>query len=267
MKVVRSEEDTQYCEYRANVSLIAALVHDLGHGPFSHAFETAREFVARERGVPAIENHEAFSGMIIRNSNGGISKCIREEFGEQFVEDVADLIQAENPVDIYHAVVSSSFDADRLDYLVRDRYMTGVESAAIDQEWLVDNLCKCEISIPQDDDPEPIKVPTFVFKLKGRQAAEDFLLARHRLYSQVYLHKTTRGFEKLISGLVYEIAQNCDSPEKIGLAPNDRLVRFFKEEGMHSLTIWHWMMLYFGRLHKRYQIMARVVLPCWQIDF
>src|SRR5690606_2098262 len=111
------------------------------------------------------------------------------------------------PTDIYHAVVSSSFDADRLDYLVRDRHMTGVEAGAIDEDWLIDNLLKFEISEPQDDD-EPRLVSTFVFRLKGRQAAEDFLLARYRLYSQLYLHKTTRGFEQIIGALLFHIADN-----------------------------------------------------------
>ena len=231
MRVVQREEGDDFAPDRAKVALAAALVHDLGHGPFSHAFETAREFIAEERGSVGVEKHEVFSGKIIRNKEGEIWQCISSMYSEQFANDVADLIQAENPLDIYHAVVSSSFDADRLDYLVRDRYMTGVESAAIDQEWLVDNLCKYEISVVQDDDPEPISVPTFVFKLKGRQGAEDFLLARHRLYSQVYLHKTTRGFEKLITALLYELSRFFDVPEKIGLTSENPLVKFLAPDG------------------------------------
>lgn len=246
MKVVEREEGRAFDTPRAKVALVAALVHDVGHGPFSHAFETAREFVAKERQIGSFEDHEAFSGKIIRNQEGEIWKRIVSEFDEKFAQDVADLIQAENPLDIYHAVVSSSFDADRLDYLVRDRYMTGVESAAIDQEWLIDNLCKHEILIPQDDDPEPIRVPTFVFRLKGRQGAEDFLLARHRLYSQVYLHKTTRGFEKLVSTLLYELSKYVDKPEEIGLTRENGLVRFFALGGdtlqnylaLDDITFW-----------------------------
>lgn len=231
MRVVKREEGSDYKPERAQISLAAALVHDLGHGPFSHAFETAREFIAQERKIPNSENHEVLSGKIIRNVDGEIWKCMSDMHGAAFADAVADLIQAENPLDIYHAVVSSSFDADRLDYLVRDRYMTGVESAAIDQEWLIDNLCKHEISVSQDDDPEPLRVPTFVFRLKGRQAAEDFLLARHRLYSQVYLHKTTRGFEKLITALLYEISKFAETSEKIGLSKENGLIRFLSRGG------------------------------------
>ena len=137
------------------------------------------------------------------------------------------LIEAEEPGDIFHAVVSSSFDADRLDYVVRDRYMTGAGAGAIDQEWLIDNLITFEVSVPQDDDV-PRRVPTFVFKPKGRQAAEDFLLARYRLYSQIYLHKTTRGFEQLVTALFKHIGTDTTDLGKMGLPSNHPLVVFLR---------------------------------------
>ncbi len=197
MEIVRREEN-KFDDDRERVTLIAALLHDVGHGPFSHTFEGARENLAEARNEKAIEKHEKFSAKFIRNCDGAI-RPILDEVDVTLAEKVADLLEAEDPIDIYHAVVSSSFDADRLDYLVRDRYMTGTGAGSIDSDWLVDNLTKYNLTVSQDDDEETRSVPTFVFKLKGRQAAEDFLLARYRLYSQVYLHKTTRGFEKMVS--------------------------------------------------------------------
>lgn len=230
MAIVEREEGAGLLKRRRAVALIAALVHDVGHGPFSHAFEVARERIARSRGVEAIEKHEAFSAKMIRNPDGGIFKALSGSEFENIADEIADLIKADDPVDIYHAVVSSSFDADRLDYLVRDRHMTGVESGAIDEDWLLDNLQKYEIAEPQDDD-EPRMVSTFVFRLKGRQAAEDFLLARYRLYSQLYLHKTTRGFEQLIGAILFHIAENCASPGDIGLNDQNKFVIFFRPGG------------------------------------
>lgn len=229
MKIIERDEGTKIDEPRKATALLAAIVHDVGHGPFSHAFEVARETIAKERGIEAIEKHESFSAAMINNPNGLLREVIDRDCNG-LSESVSDLIKADNPTDIYHAVVSSSFDADRLDYLVRDRHMTGVECGSIEQDWLIDNLTEWNIKIGQDDD-EPRMVQTFVFKAKGRQAAEDFLLARYRLYSQLYLHKTTRGFEQLIGAILLHIARNWDKPELIGLTKENPFVRFLSPSG------------------------------------
>lgn len=229
MKIIERDEGQGLDEPRKATALLAAIVHDVGHGPFSHAFEVARETIAEERGIEAIEKHESFSASMIMNPNGRLFPII-EKGTPGLAEEVADLIKADNPIDIYHAVVSSSFDADRLDYLVRDRHMTGVECGSIEQDWLIDNLIEWNIPVSQDDD-EPRMVPTFVFKSKGRQAAEDFLLARYRLYSQLYLHKTTRGFEQIIVAILLHIARNWENPKDIGLDENNPFVRFFSPKG------------------------------------
>lgn len=208
---------------RKRVILMSSLLHDIGHGPFSHAFEKAREAVAQTRGEEAILKHEKWSARLIGAAEGEIVKLI----GNDLAVKVGGLIAADHPADIFHAVVSSSFDADRLDYVLRDRYMTGAGAGAIDQEWLIDNLTTFSISIPQDDD-KPQLVPTFVFKLKGRQAAEDFLLARYRLYSQIYLHKTTRGFEQLVAALFRYIGLDSTEVAGLGLQAEHPLVRFLR---------------------------------------
>jgi phosphohydrolase domain-containing protein len=81
----------------------------------------------------------------------------------------------------------------------------------------------------QDDD-EPRYVPTFVFKSKGREAAEDFLLARYRLYTQVYLHKTTRGFEQIFAALFQHIGRTGDA-QALGLDDGHPLWRFLRPDG------------------------------------
>ncbi|HWJ88033.1 MAG TPA: HD domain-containing protein [Pelagibacterium sp.] len=229
MKVIERDEGKRLDKARKATALIAAVVHDVGHGPFSHAFEVAREAIAKERGIEVIKKHEAFSASMITNPDGSLMSII-ENGHPGLAAEVSDLIKADNPIDIYHAVVSSSFDADRLDYLVRDRHMTGVECGSIEQEWLIDNLIEWNIDVSQDDD-EPRIVRTFVFKAKGRQAAEDFLLARYRLYSQLYLHKTTRGFEQIIGAILLHIARNWDRLDVLGLEPRNPFIRFFTPGG------------------------------------
>ncbi len=228
MRVVRRAVGDGFDRDRAAVVLLAALLHDLGHGPFSHAFEGARERIAEQRGIDTIEHHEKFTAKLILAEDGGIRPLLDRADGH-LAETIAGLIAADDPADIYHAVVSSSFDADRLDYLVRDRYMTGSEAGAIDVDWLIDNLDVENIDVGQDGEARII--PTFVFKAKGRQAAEDFLLARYRLYSQVYLHKTTRGFECLLSALIRHVGADETDQDALGLEAGHPLRRFLARGG------------------------------------
>jgi hypothetical protein len=207
--------------YRASVAVLAALVHDLGHGPFSHAFEAAQRVRSVEK------HHEEWSAEIILNPAGKI-RPILERYRRGMANDIATLLTAEDPSDIYHAIVSSSFDADRLDYLRRDRLMTGTGAGAIDFDWLLDNLRVAEIPRGgDDDDSEGVK--TFCLDEKALQAAESFLLARYHLFEQVYLHKTTRSFEAIICALLGQVAECAadGSMRRLNLDPDDPVVRFF----------------------------------------
>jgi len=225
----------EFNETRAKVALFAALLHDIGHGPFSHAFEEARRALAAERAAEArskIRNHETFTAEMILQGSGEISAILASAGVD--AKDVADLVAAETPTDMYHAVVSSSFDADRLDYLVRDRYMTGTGAGAIDMDWLMDNVRVAAIDFsPADADGiDPVYEHSFCLEHKARDAAEDFLLARYRLFTNVYLHKTTRGIEQMVSAFFRFIAREVQARKSIaGLADDHPLVRFFSLGG------------------------------------
>ena len=220
---------------RAKIALFAALLHDIGHGPFSHAFEEARKALAAERGDTAaktrIRNHEAFTADMIEDKSGGIAEIL--EASGITAKNVADLVAAEIPTDMYHAVVSSSFDADRLDYLVRDRYMTGTGAGAIDLDWLMDNVRVAQINFaPDADGGDPVYEHSFCLSHKAREAAEDFLLARYRLYTNVYFHKTTRGIEQMVSAFFRFAAREVADGGRIDGLPDDHpLVRFFSPGG------------------------------------
>jgi len=231
IEVIQRELASDFQGERAEVALIAALLHDLGHGPFSHVFEG----VQKTRGV--VKRHEQWTAELIRNPDGEI-KPLLEEHRPGFTADVAELLEAENPVDIYHAVVSSSFDADRLEYLQRDRFMTGSGAGAIDFDWLMDNLRVAEVSLeaPDEDEgeDEDLKVPTFCLAMKALPAAEQFLLARHTLHEQVYFHKTTRCAQKMVSKLLRRIAKlatGAEAAHETGLPLNHPLLRFYQEGG------------------------------------
>jgi HD superfamily phosphohydrolase len=245
MKIIKRELGSTFREERAKIVLLAALLHDVGHGPFSHAFEGARKAISHQRKTGPILKHEKFSALMITAENGGI-RPILENQREGISKEIADLLERDDPSDFYHAVVSSSFDADRLDYLIRDRYMTGTQSGSIDEDWLLNNLTTQMVKFSQDDDPKPLEIPTFVFTSKARQAAEDFLLARYRLYRQVYLHKVTRGFEKLITGLFQYVGNDEVDKSKLGIPLNHPLMQFLDPGGetidlyrrLDDITVW-----------------------------
>ena len=118
---------------RVDQALAAALVHESrARRPFSHAFEAIGE-----RFNLKMANHEEVSELLIRDSE--VSEHFHE-LGSGFPNDVADIVTGSGTHTIYSAVVSSQFDADRLDYMRRDRLMTGTQHAGIDFEWLMENL-------------------------------------------------------------------------------------------------------------------------------
>lgn len=216
---------------KAEVALIAALLHDLGHGPFSHTFEGAQA----SRGVK--KRHEKWTADIIRNPEGRLYPLL-EDHRLGFTEEVASLLEKEDPEDIYHAVVSSSFDADRLDYLRRDRMMTGTGAGAIDFDWLKDNIRVAEIEIdaPEEDETgETRRVPTFCLTEKALPAEEQFLLARFTLSEQVYYHKATRCVEHMIGKMLRTIAKLASGrsadKRRSGLSDDHPLLRFFGKAG------------------------------------
>jgi HD superfamily phosphohydrolase len=173
---------------RVDQALAAGLVHDLGHGPFSHAFEKIGERFGLK-----MANHEAVSDILIRDSEVSKELC---DIGSGFANDVADMVTGSGSPTIYSAVVSSQFDADRLDYMRRDRLMTGSQHAGIDFEWLIENLEVGEVEHSVADTRlKPVQ--TFVLGRKAIFAAEAYVLGLFQLYPTVYFHKTTRGAEKI----------------------------------------------------------------------
>lgn len=223
MRIIREHlGETNYHETLAHQALAASLVHDIGHGPFSHAFED----VGRRLKLK-MADHEMVSDVLIRS--GELADALNV-LGSGFANDVANIITKAGPGDLYSAVVSSQFDADRLDYMRRDRLMTGTEHGAIDFDWLLANLKVG--NIPSGVDEASLgNLETFVLGPKAVYAAETYVLALFQLYPTVYFHKTTRGAEKLFSEIlirVFQLVRN-GSAKNTGLPPKHPLVRFAKK--------------------------------------
>jgi HD superfamily phosphohydrolase len=215
--------------YRMRTALLAALLHDIGHGPFSHAFENAEKARLQKDNY---RDHEHWTAELIQRKDGDIRRILKEECGADgsIADDIAKMLKGDEQ-DLYSSVVSSSFDADRLDYLQRDRMMTGSGAGAIDFDWLLDNLRVVNVPANSDeesDEDEGETIQAFAFEEKALQAAESFILARFHLYSQVYLHKTTRGIEQILTAFLLAFSREAMKGDNSNLAvPTDHPLRSF----------------------------------------
>ncbi len=177
----REYRDEQIHQARAPL-LAAALLHDVGHGPFSHVFEPCL-------GI----DHEEWSIKTIRDEETGVNKVLRK-IHKSLPETVADLIDPDNndhpPWQKY--LLSSQIDLDRLDYLMRDSLFSGAGCGHFDWYRI---LTSFEL---YDGGPAGRDL---IWPDKTKLAIEEYVFARYYMYQNVYLHKTTRGFEKILEAM------------------------------------------------------------------
>lgn len=157
----------------------AALLHDVGHGPFSHVSE---QIVGELSGVEDV--HEKISVAIIRRDEG-----LRNALGEAACDAAADLIEGIGGRSVYRDIVSGETDADKLDYLPRDSYFAGVEYGKCDLTHLIDTAVVLG---------DPAAQTYLGFKASGVFAVEGLVLARHHMFRQVYAHKTRLATDIMI---------------------------------------------------------------------
>lgn len=162
----------------------AILLHDIGHGPFSHVLEHTL--------IKGVE-HEAISVLMMKRMN--------QEFGGKL--DLAiQVFNDEYPKRFLHQLVSGNLDMDRLDYLRRDSFFTGVAEGNIGADRIIKML--------------NVKDDKLVVEAKGIYSIENFLLSRRMMYWQVYLHKTSLAAEKMLQNLLkraVHLAELGECPE------------------------------------------------------
>lgn len=213
VNLIENRIGTDFEPEKAEIALTASLVHDLGHGPFSHAFEEAIKLLnkdnaqrAGEKSPPKLKKHELWTSDILLGDTE-VGNALHSR-GSDFQNAVATLLVADTPRDIYAAVVSSQFDADRLDYVRRDRLMTGAKHGGFDFSWVLANLEVSAIPLATDDEAYST-VDSLVLGNKAFQAAESYVLGLFHLYFTVYFHKATRSAEKILSAILRRIGALC----------------------------------------------------------
>lgn len=158
---------------------IACLLHDLGHGPYSHASEYFFNY-----------DHEQLSYEIISSESTQIHNILKDQ---KYYNDVLLFIEKKHPNKLLNSLLSSSIDVDRMDYLVRDSYYCGVSYGNFDLSRL--------LKIVEIDNDR------VVFLQKGIHTVEDFILSRYHMFTQVYLNEKSYGYELLVAEILKQIAK------------------------------------------------------------
>jgi len=174
-------------------ALAAALLHDLGHGPYSHLFEDV---------LPDGESHEGWGIAMLRDPGTDVHRAL-EGLGAGTAARVAGLLEGDHRRRYLARAVSGALDVDRLDYLLRDSHMTGVAFGFQDLDWLLRSVRFAPL--PGREGPG-----RHVLAIEGRKGLppfEAFFLGRHFMYQQVYHHKATRAAELLARGVFRRVAE------------------------------------------------------------
>lgn len=179
--------------------LAAALLHDVGHGPFSHLFEPCL-------GI----KHEQWSIRVILEDSEVHEVLVKQS--PYLPRQIADLVESDNytPPSWQKALLSSQLDMDRVDYLRRDSLFTGAGYGHFDWFRL---LTTVEI------DGNTKEGFDLVWPEKAAMAIEEYIFARYYMYQNVYLHKTTRGFEKLLEAMWRRAKKLRADGEDVSLVP------------------------------------------------
>ena len=158
------------------LTMAAALLHDIGHGAYSHTFE--RLFNT---------DHEAYTQEIITNPTTEINAILRK-VAPDFPDKVASVINHSYPNKLVVQLISSQIDCDRMDYLLRDSYYTAASYGQFDLTRILHVIRPTDSGI--------------AFARNGMHAVEDYIVSRFQMYMQVYFHPASRAMELLLQNLL-----------------------------------------------------------------
>lgn len=180
---------------------IAILLHDIGHGPFSHALE-----------------HSLIEGV----HHEEISISIMEELNHEFsgmLDEAIQIFTKKHPIHFLSQLVSGQLDMDRMDYLNRDSFYSGVSEGVIGYDRILQMI--------------DVRDNELVVEEKGLQSVEKFLIARRMMYWQVYLHKTVLGTELLLSNILKRAKELFHSGQQLICTPT---LRYFLYNDFNQIS-------------------------------
>ncbi len=160
-------------EYEQLIFLISALLHDIGHGPYSHAFES----------VMKVSHEDMTVKLILGNTE--INKVL--SLVPNLASDVASVIAHTGKYPLIESLISSQLDVDRMDYLSRDAYFTGATYGKIDFRRIIRSLKVIDNQL--------------YLRASGVHSVESYIMARYHMYWQVYYHPVARSYELLLQSI------------------------------------------------------------------
>ena len=198
------EKGVEITDDECTAAMAAILMHDIGHGPFSHVFEEAGM-------LPSGMSHEDISLMMMQEIKSEMGKVESEngkrktENYEQLLSLAIDIFQDKYPKHFLHQLISSQLDVDRLDYLCRDSFFCGVTEGSVASARILKMMNVVENHL--------------VVEVKGIYSVEKFLVARRLMYWQVYLHHTSVAAEQLLIKILERAKQLAAQGQPLFCSP------------------------------------------------
>jgi HD superfamily phosphohydrolase len=186
--------------------LAAALLHDVGHGAFSHVIESILGFHHEQYTIDAVLSKDTAIGSVLNS------------YSSEIAANVASIIRGDFCNIALMQIVSSQLDADRMDYLLRDSLMTGAKYGIYDVEWIIKS-----IEIDEDRGHLYVSAP-------GIYAVEDYLQARYYMFRQVYFHRTLRAAEAVLRVLLQRSLDLYRSGEAFWYRPDSAFEKVLRGE-------------------------------------
>ena len=195
----------------------AALLHDVGHGSFSHVMEKVLGF-----------HHESWTVKVVQSEETEIGQLLAS-YSPELPLNVANIIEGKFQPAALAQLVSSQLDVDRMDYLLRDSLMTGAKYGVYDLEWIINALAI-------DETGDRIYVAA-----RGLYAVEEYLQARYYMFRQVYFHRTLRSAEAVLRSIFRRVLQLLEAGESVWHAPGTAFERWCAINRFRLLSTWRSM--------------------------
>lgn len=186
----------------------AALLHDVGHGSFSHVMEKVLGF-----------HHEKWTVEVVLSEATEIGKLLRS-FSAELPAKVAAIIEGKFQPAALGQLVSSQLDVDRMDYLLRDSLMTGAKYGIYDLEWIINAL-----SIDEEGD-------RIYVAARGLYAVEEYLQARYYMFRQVYFHRTLRSAEAVLRSILRRALKLLETGKPVWYAPDTAFEKVLRRNSL-----------------------------------
>ncbi|MDQ1557834.1 MAG: uncharacterized protein QOD32_894 [Pyrinomonadaceae bacterium] len=184
----------------------AALLHDVGHGSFSHVMEHVLGF-----------HHEDWTVRAVLAEETEINQVLRD-YSPELPRRVADIIEGTFQPAFLAQLVSSQLDVDRMDYLLRDSLMTGAKYGIYDLEWIINALA---VDVEND---------RIYVAARGLYAVEEYLQARYYMFRQVYFHRTLRSAEAVLRSILRRALELVAAGEEVWCAPGTAFEKVLRRQ-------------------------------------